>query len=104
MDVSTTGADTNFAVRLIDVDTTGVDLLIGESFQRLKLRDTLSTPSEVLPGVRYSVEVKLTNALAYTFATGHSVGIIVTSSNYDRFDKNPTTGTTSVLAHRRLFP
>ncbi len=92
LDVATTGADTDFAVRLTDVDGGGKNLLIGEGIQRLKLRDDLSTPSEVVEGERYTITVNLTNHLAYTFAAGHRVGIIVSSSNFDHFDRNPNNG------------
>jgi len=92
LDVATTGADTDFAVRLTDVDASGNQLLIGEGIRRLKLRDTYSAVSAVAVGQRYSVRIRLQNELAYTFAVGHRVGLIVTSSNYPRFDRNPNTG------------
>jgi len=90
--VKTTGADTDFAVRLTDVDETGRHLLLTDGIRRLKLRDDLSAPSEVTAGQEYQIEITLTNELAYTFTPGHRVGVIITSSNYERFDRNPNTG------------
>jgi predicted acyl esterase len=92
LDVATTGADTDFAVRLTDVDSAGTHLLIGEGIRRLKLRSGLGAPIATSPGTRYTVLVELTADLAYTFAVGHRVGVIVTSSNWPRFDRNPNTG------------
>ena len=92
LSVRTTGVDTDFAVRLTDVDEAGRYLLIGEGIRRLKLRDTLSQPSEVVPGKRYELTVKVINDLAYTFVKGHRIGLIITSSNAPRFDPNPNTG------------
>ncbi len=90
--VSTTGADTDFAVRLTDVDPDGVHLLVGEGMGRLKLRDDLGAPAEVQPGQVYDLEITLANELAYTFAAGHRVGLIVSSSNHPRFARNPNDG------------
>lgn len=90
--VRTTGVDTDFAVRLTDVDGTGAHLLIGEGIQRLSLRDSTSMASVVVPGMTYEVTVDVINDLSYGFAAGHRVGLIVTSSNAPRFDPNPNNG------------
>jgi hypothetical protein len=92
LDVATTGVDTDFSVRLTDVDPDENHLLIGEGIARLKLRDSLSLPSTVVAGMRYTLTVDVINDLAYTFAVGHRVGLIITSSNHPRFDRNPNTG------------
>jgi len=92
LDVTTTGIDTDFAVRLTDVDASGNHLLIGEGIRRLKLRDGYTSVSAVTPGQRYSLRITLQNHLAHTFLPGHRVGLIVTSSNWPRFDRNPNTG------------
>lgn len=92
LDVSTTGADTDFAVRLTDVDPSGNHLLIGEGIRRTKLRDSFSAVSPVIPGERYSLTVHVINDLGYYFREGHRIGVIITSSNYPRFDRNPNTG------------
>jgi predicted acyl esterase len=92
LDVETTGQDTDFAVRLTDVDAQGKQLLIGDGIRRLKLRDTLAAPSPTEPNTRYQLTATLTNELAYTFGAGHRIGLIITSSNYPRFARNPNTG------------
>jgi len=90
--VKTTGVDTDFIIRLTDVDEEGEHLLIDEGARRLKLRDSLRYVSPVTAGERYDIEIPLINELAYTFAAGHKIGIIVSSSNSPRFDPNPNNG------------
>jgi putative CocE/NonD family hydrolase len=90
--VATTGLDTDFVVRLTDVDGAGNLLLLTDGVQRLSLRDTLSAVSPVIPGLRYELTVSFTNQLAYTFAAGHRLGLLVSSSSHPRFERNPGNG------------
>ena len=90
--IKTTGLDTDFAVRLTAVDENDKYLLIGEGIRRLKLRDDFSSESEVVPGETYNIKITLVNDLAYTFEQGSRIGLIISSSNYPRFDKNPNNG------------
>jgi len=92
LDVATDRADTDLAARLTDVQPDGGHLLIAEGIRRLKLRGSFAAPAVVDAGVRYTVPVGFTSDLAYTFAAGHRVGLIITSSNYPRFDRNANTG------------
>jgi len=90
--VKTSGEDTDFAIRLTDMDKDGNHLLIGEGIRRLKLRGSYEKALEVTPGNEYEIEIPIINELAYTFKKGNRLGVIVTSSNYPRFNKNPNTG------------
>lgn len=92
LDVANTGADTDIAVRLTDVDEAGTHRLIGEGIRRLKLLANPRTPTPVAAGQRVTVPVPLMGDLAYTFAAGHRVGLIVSNANYPRFDRNPNNG------------
>lgn len=92
LDVATDRADTDFAARLTDLHPDGGHLLLAEGIRRLKLRSSLSTVSAVDAGSRYTVPISFTSELAYTFKAGHCVGLIITSSNYPRFERNPNTG------------
>jgi uncharacterized protein len=92
LEVATSGADTDFAVRLTDVDPAGGHMLVGDGIRRLKLRDSFEQPAAVVPGERYSIRVTLFNLVGYTFAAGHRVGLILSSSNFPRFALNPNTG------------
>ena len=91
--VRTTGMDTDFAVRIADVAPDGTWLWIGEGIRRLSLREDFSTRSNVVAGTEYEVPVELANHLAYDLPVGHALGLIVTGSNFPRFDVNPNDGT-----------
>ncbi|HOX44357.1 MAG TPA: CocE/NonD family hydrolase [Myxococcota bacterium] len=92
LEVSTSGQDADFAVRLTDVAPDGAHLLLGEGIQRLKLAGDLGAPAPVAPGQRATLTVWLANELGYTFAAGHRVGLVVSGSNYPRFARNPNSG------------
>ena len=107
--VKTTAEDTDFAARLTDVDEDGVHLLLNEGIQRLKLRESFSRVSEVVPGTAYEISIVCPNEIAYKFPRGHRIGLIITSSNYERFDRNQNNGNnfydeddTSVVARNTL--
>ncbi|KAH3766458.1 acyl esterase [Pelomyxa schiedti] len=89
LSVSTTCVDTDFMVRLVDVywnNSKKIHYLIGDGAQRLKY-----TPN-YKEGQRNSLIVEITNPLSWVFLPSHSIGIIVTSSNYPIFDRNANTG------------
>jgi predicted acyl esterase len=90
--LSTTGADTDIAVRLTDIGADGKHRLVADGIRRLKLREDLSTVSPVVAGERYVVTIEIVNELGYRFAAGHRVGLIVSGSNYPRFERNPNNG------------
>ncbi|MDA3863372.1 MAG: CocE/NonD family hydrolase [Deltaproteobacteria bacterium] len=92
LEVTTSAPDTDFAVRITKVDSDGRHLLIGEGIRRLKLREQYTAPSEVVPGQRYEINIPITNHHGFWFSPGDRLGIIITSSNYPRFDINPNTG------------
>ncbi|MGM0598018.1 MAG: CocE/NonD family hydrolase [Myxococcota bacterium] len=92
LEVSTSAPDTDFAVRITKVDSTGRHLLIGDGIRRLKLREQYTAPSEVIPEQRYEINIPVTNHHGFWFSPGDQLGIIITSSNYPRFDINPNTG------------
>ena len=98
LDVSHTGVDTDVAVRLTDVDASGTHRVIGEGIRRLTLLANARTPTPVPAGRRVTVPVPLMGDLAYTFAAGHRVGLIVSNANYPRFDRNPNNGETFLVA------
>jgi predicted acyl esterase len=82
--------DTDIGVRLTDVYPDGRSMLMTQGIRRLRFRDGFEPRDTALgiPGNAYPVTVELQN-LAITFRTGHSIRIIITSSNYPHFDLNP---------------
>lgn len=91
--VSTPAADTDFMVRVTDVNESGVHMLIAEGARRLSMRSSDTTPASVVANQQYTVDLVFLNDLAWTIPAGHRLGLIVSSSNYPLFDKNPNNGT-----------
>lgn len=83
--------DTDVVVRLCDVYPDGRSMLVTDGAQRLSLRNSLNTPEWLEKGKIYSVTVRL-SVTAHTFQTGHQIRVLVSGSNYPRFDINPNNG------------
>ncbi|MBU1221524.1 CocE/NonD family hydrolase [Myxococcota bacterium] len=92
LEIETDVPDTDIAVRITAVDPQGRHLLIAEGIQRLKLRDSNSTPSLLTAAQLYTVNIKAVNHHGYAFPAGWRLGLIITGSNFERFDVNPNTG------------
>ncbi len=99
--------DADVAVRLTDVDPDGRHLLITDGIARLSLPSPFSVRTLLTPGEPVAVRVDLTNHAGWTFLPGHQLGLIVSGSNYARFDVNPHNGANfftgaGLLAHLTL--
>lgn len=77
--VNTDAEDTAFSVRLTDVYPDGKSLLIADGITRLSHSKSTSQPKEI------TVDLASTSLV---FAKGHRIRLIVSSSNYPRFEKN----------------
>ena len=86
--VRTDAPDTDFSIRLVDILPNGTHLLLASGIQRL--RDQIEDPI-ALSFKSYTISISALDDLAYTFAAGHRIGLIVTSSNYPRFARHPNT-------------
>jgi putative CocE/NonD family hydrolase len=93
LEFGTTGIDTHVAIRITDVHPDGRHLLLTDGIRRMSLYENLSTLNPIVPGEFYTVPVNTTNPLAWRFEEGHRIGLIVTSSNYRRFERASNTGT-----------
>ena len=87
--VATDGPDGDVAVRLTDVYPDGRSLLITDGIQRLSRRDGCEHEVAVVPGEPVDVTVDLWSA-AWIFNAGHRVRLVVTGSNWPRFERTPT--------------
>lgn len=85
--------DTDFGVRLTDVLPDGKSIILTQGMQRARFRKSLESETFLSPGVPDSVEIELPD-LAYTFLPGHSLRIVVASSNYPMYSLNPNDGGT----------
>ncbi|MBE3075556.1 MAG: CocE/NonD family hydrolase, partial [Actinobacteria bacterium] len=90
--VSSDAKDTDFTVKVIDVDPDGRAYNLDESIQRMRYRDGYATPPVWMEaGKVYKVTLQPLTTSNY-FAAGHRLRIEVSSSNFPRFDRNLNTG------------
>ena len=106
--VSSDAKDTDFTVKLIDVDPNGPAYNLDENIQRMRYRNGYDKPLAWMePGKVYKVIFQPMQTSDYIPA-GHSLRIEVSSSNFPRFDRNLNTGgnnygeTKSVVAHSEV--
>lgn len=85
--VASTGADTDFAIRLSDVYPDGRSMLVTDGIQRMSFRESIEHPTAIQPGRIYEVPISLV-PVAQTFLKGHRIRLIVSSSNHPRFAVN----------------
>jgi len=90
--VSSDARDTDFTVKVIDVDPDGRAYNLDETIQRMRYRDGYDKPlAWMSPGNVYKVTMQPLNTSNY-FKPGHRLRIEVSSSNFPRFDRNLNTG------------
>jgi len=90
--VSSDARDTDFTVKVLDVDPEGRAFNLDESIQRMRYRQGYDKPLVWMqPGQVYEVTLQPLNTSNY-FAPGHRLRIEVSSSNFPRFDRNLNTG------------
>jgi len=90
--VSSDAKDTDFTVKVLDVDADGVAYNLDETIQRARYRDGYEKPPVWMEaGKVYKVVLQPMTTSNY-FAAGHRIRIEVSSSNFPRFDRNFNTG------------
>ncbi|MDR1641926.1 MAG: CocE/NonD family hydrolase, partial [Clostridiales bacterium] len=88
---SSSAPDTDFIVRVTDVDETGTARKISDNIIRAEFRNGFDKPSLLEPGKieKYEMEMYFNS---YVFRAGHKIRIDVTSSNECEFFPNTNTG------------
>jgi putative CocE/NonD family hydrolase len=106
--VSSDAKDTDFTVKVIDVEPDGRAFNLDESIQRMRYRDGYDKPLAWMERGRvYKLTLQPLTTSNY-FAPGHRLRIEVSSSNFPRFDRNLNTGgnnydeTAGVVAHNTV--
>jgi putative CocE/NonD family hydrolase len=90
--VSSDAKDTDFTVKVIDVQPDGRAFNLDESIQRMRYRDGYDKPLVWMDnGKVYKVTLQPLNTSNY-FGPGHRLRVEVSSSNFPRFDRNLNTG------------
>jgi putative CocE/NonD family hydrolase len=88
---ATTARDTDFVAKLTDVLPDGASRILAEGVLRARFREGYDAPRLVEPDAVHEYDLDLV-ATANVFQPGHRVQLIVTSSSFPRFDRNPNTG------------
>jgi putative CocE/NonD family hydrolase len=112
--VSSSGVDTDFTGKLVDVWPNGFAQNLTEGILRLRYRNSQEKPELANPGETYHITVDLW-ATSNVFLAGHRLRLEVSSSNFPRFDRNLNTGeeqarrtrmvkATNVVYHDKAHP
>jgi putative CocE/NonD family hydrolase len=85
--VTTSEEDTDFTVKLCDVDRDGRSVNLVQGIVRGRYRDGLDAPAPMEPFAVYRLTVEL-GPLAAVFAAGHRLRVQVSSSDFPLWDRN----------------
>jgi putative CocE/NonD family hydrolase len=94
---SSTGVDTDFTAKLVDVYPAseafpeGFDMNLTDGILRASYRDEAKTRRLLTPGEVYKLTIRPFDT-ANVFQRGHRIRVDISSSNFPRFDVNPNTG------------
>jgi len=106
---ATSGKDTDWTAKLVDVHPDGYAQNIQDGIIRARYRQGRTAPASLLEPARvYEYEIDLW-ATSNVFLPGHRIRLEVSSSNFPRFDRNlntgedPMTGTRMEVARQTVF-
>jgi predicted acyl esterase len=87
--VASNRPDTDFVIRLTDVYPDGRSMLLGSAIQRMRFREgyRVADTTSMQSGAVYPITLSM-DPLAVTFKAGHRLRLIITSSNYPRYNRN----------------
>ena len=91
---ASTGVDTDFTAKLVDVAPDGAAYNITEGILRARYRNSMVQAELIEPGKTYKYRIDLWST-SKVFLKGHRIRLEVSSSNFPRFDRNPNTGRTT---------
>lgn len=89
--VASDRTDTDFSVRLTDVQPDGRSIILTQGIRRLRFRESLTREVLAVPGQAYPLTIDLPD-LAYTFLKGHRLRLVVASADHPHFDRNRNDG------------
>jgi putative CocE/NonD family hydrolase len=89
--ISSSGVDTDFTGKLVDVAPDGLAQNLSEGILRARYRNSREKPELMNPGETYRITVELFST-SNVFLPGHRLRVEVSSSNFPRFERNLNTG------------
>ncbi len=93
---ATTGSDTDWVAKLIDVYPDGYQLMVAEEILRGRYRKSYTNPEPVKPGEVAEYKWSL-HGTDHTFLKGHRMMVEVQSSWFPLYDRNPQTWVPNVM-------
>lgn len=106
---ATTGTDTDWTAKLVDVHPDGYAQNVQDGIIRARYRHGKDQPAALLePGKIYEYDIDMW-ATSNVFLPGHRIRIEIASSNFPRFDRNlntgedPATGTRMQKAQQTIY-
>jgi uncharacterized protein len=84
---ATSGVDTDFTAKLVDVQPDGFCANIAEGIIRARYRNSPAREELLEPGQIYELTIDLWS-VAHTFQVSHIVRLEISSSNFPRYDRN----------------
>jgi uncharacterized protein len=94
---STSGTDTDFTGKLVDVAPDGTAVNLTDGILRARYRNTTTKAEPVEPGKVYEYKIDLWST-SNVFLKGHRLRLEVSSSNFPRFDRNLNTGKDAAIS------
>lgn len=93
---STTGSDSDWVVKLIDVQAedkssvAGYQLMINQEIMRARFRNSFETPEALIPGqiTEYKIDLHMND---HVFLRGHRIMVQLQSTWFPLYDRNPQT-------------
>jgi uncharacterized protein len=92
----TTGSDTDWVAKLIDVYPDGYQLMVAEEILRGRYRKSFTDPQPVRPGEVAEYKWSLHGA-DHTFLKGHRMMVEVQSTWFPLYDRNPQTWVPNIM-------
>jgi len=89
--ISSSGVDTDFTGKLVDVSPDGSAQNLTEGILRARYRNSMEKPRLMNPGEICRLTIGLSST-SNVFLAGHRLRVEVSSSNFPRFDRNLNTG------------
>ena len=99
LSAATSAADTDFTVKLCDVEPDGRSINLFEGVIRGRFRESRADAKCRWSPIRvyeFAIDV---GVICHVFRAGHRVRVEASSSNYPAFDRNPNTGGTLGAEH-----
>jgi len=93
---ATTGSDTDWVTKLIDVYPDGYELMVAEEILRGRYRKSFTDPEPVKPGEVAEYRWSL-HGTDHTFLKGHKIMVEVQSSWFPLYDRNPQTWVPNIM-------